>query len=48
MTCRTGSVQVVCTLRPEFLDQLLLDPDLAALPTHTYMLRPLRRRCCGR
>ncbi|MGQ0779318.1 MAG: toll/interleukin-1 receptor domain-containing protein [Pseudonocardiales bacterium] len=39
----TGPVQVVATLRPEFLDQLLADPDLAGLPTHTYTLRPLRR-----
>ncbi|MGH3931548.1 MAG: TIR domain-containing protein, partial [Pseudonocardiaceae bacterium] len=39
----TGPVRVVATLRPEFLDQLLLDPDLATLPTRTYTLRPLRR-----
>ncbi|MGH3837275.1 MAG: TIR domain-containing protein [Pseudonocardiaceae bacterium] len=39
----TGPVRVVATLRPEFLDQLLVDPDLAALPTRTYTLRPLRR-----
>ncbi|MGI9001358.1 MAG: TIR domain-containing protein [Pseudonocardia sp.] len=39
----TGPVQVVATLSPEFLDQLLLDPGLAALPTFTYTLRPLRR-----
>jgi WD40 repeat protein len=38
-----GSVRVVATLRPEFLDELLHDPDLAALPTHTHALRPLRR-----
>ncbi len=38
-----GPVQVVATLRPEFLDQLLLDPELAALPTRTYTLRPLPR-----
>ncbi|MGB6164794.1 MAG: toll/interleukin-1 receptor domain-containing protein [Pseudonocardiaceae bacterium] len=38
-----GSVQVVATLRPEFLDQLLLDADLAVLPTRHYPLRPLRR-----
>ncbi|MGH3913899.1 MAG: TIR domain-containing protein [Pseudonocardiaceae bacterium] len=39
----TGPVRVVATLRPEFLDQLLADPELAGLPTHTYTLRPLRR-----
>jgi len=39
----TGPVQLVGTLRPEFLDQLLGDSELAALPTHTYVLRPLRR-----
>ena len=39
----TGPVQLVATLRPEFLDQLLADPDLAGLPTHVYPLRPLRR-----
>ncbi len=39
----SGPVQVVATLRPEFLDQLLLDSDLAVLPTRTYTLRPLRR-----
>jgi energy-coupling factor transporter ATP-binding protein EcfA2 len=39
----TGPVRVVATLRPEFLDQLLVDPELATLPTRTYTLRPLRR-----
>ena len=39
----TGAVRVVATLRPEFLDQLLVDPELAALPTRTSTLRPLRR-----
>lgn len=39
----TGPVRVVATLRPEFLDPLLLDPALAALPTRPYPLRPLRR-----
>jgi WD40 repeat protein len=39
----TGPVQVVAALRPEFLDQLLLDSELAGLPTHIYALRPLRR-----
>jgi TIR domain/AAA ATPase domain len=38
-----GPLQVVAPLRSEFLDQLLLDSDLAMLPTHTYTLRPLRR-----
>ncbi|MGH3620867.1 MAG: hypothetical protein ACRDQ5_03635, partial [Sciscionella sp.] len=38
-----GPVQLVATLRSEFLDQLLLDLGLAALPTHIYTLRPLRR-----
>jgi energy-coupling factor transporter ATP-binding protein EcfA2 len=38
-----GSVQVVATLRPEFLDQLLLDSELAMVPTRSYTLRPLRR-----
>jgi WD40 repeat protein/energy-coupling factor transporter ATP-binding protein EcfA2 len=39
----SGPVQVVATLRPEFLDQLLVDPALTVLPTRTYTLRPLRR-----
>jgi WD40 repeat protein len=38
-----GPVQLVATLRPEFLDQLLTDPDLATLPAQIYPLRPLRR-----
>ncbi|MGH3831143.1 MAG: TIR domain-containing protein, partial [Pseudonocardiaceae bacterium] len=38
-----GPVQVVATLRPEFLDPLLVDADLAVLPTRPYPLRPLRR-----
>ena len=38
-----GSVHVVATLRPEFLDQVLLSPELAILPTRTHTLRPLRR-----
>ncbi|HEX2301615.1 MAG TPA: toll/interleukin-1 receptor domain-containing protein, partial [Pseudonocardiaceae bacterium] len=37
----SGPVRVVATLRPEFLDALLLDPGLAALPTRTHTLRPL-------
>ncbi|MGH3854166.1 MAG: ATP-binding protein [Pseudonocardiaceae bacterium] len=36
-------VQVVATLRPEFFDPLLVDADLAVLPTRPYPLRPLRR-----
>ena len=36
-------MQVVGTLRPEFLDQLLADPDLAGLPTRVHTVRPLRR-----
>jgi hypothetical protein len=39
----SGPVQVVATLRPEFVDQLLLDAELRALPTGTSLLRPLRR-----
>jgi WD40 repeat protein/energy-coupling factor transporter ATP-binding protein EcfA2 len=38
-----GPVQLVATLRPEFFNQLLVDIDLAVLPTHIYPLRPLRR-----
>ncbi|MGH3753978.1 MAG: WD40 repeat domain-containing protein [Pseudonocardiaceae bacterium] len=38
-----GPVQLVGTLRPEFLDQLLADPHLPVLPTQVYLLRPLRR-----
>jgi energy-coupling factor transporter ATP-binding protein EcfA2 len=38
-----GPLQVVATLRPEFLDQLLRDPELAVLPHHIYPLRPLHR-----
>ncbi|HKR48300.1 MAG TPA: TIR domain-containing protein, partial [Pseudonocardiaceae bacterium] len=36
-----GSVQVVVTLRSEFLDSLLADPRLAQLPIHSVTLRPL-------
>ncbi|MGH3905952.1 MAG: TIR domain-containing protein [Pseudonocardiaceae bacterium] len=39
----TGPVQVVGTLRPEFLDQLLADPYLVAVPTDMFPLRPLQR-----
>jgi WD40 repeat protein len=38
-----GPVQVVATLRPEYLDQLLVDAALRMLPAHTYTLRPLHR-----
>jgi WD40 repeat protein len=38
-----GPVQVVATLRPEFLDQLLSDPALEGVPTRLYPLRPLSR-----
>ena len=37
-----GPVQVVTTLRPEFLNQLLIDPALATLLTRTFTLQPLR------
>jgi hypothetical protein len=36
-----GPVQVVATLRPEFLDPLLASPELAVLPTRMETLRPL-------
>ncbi|MGQ0774633.1 MAG: nSTAND1 domain-containing NTPase [Pseudonocardiales bacterium] len=35
--------RVVATLRPEFVDQVLADPELAVLPTRFYPLRPLGR-----
>ncbi len=38
-----GPVQVGATLRPEFLNQLLINAELADLPTHTYTVRPLHR-----
>jgi WD40 repeat protein len=38
-----GPIQVVGTLRPEFLDQLLVSSELAGLVTHTYTVRPLLR-----
>ncbi|MGH3821895.1 MAG: TIR domain-containing protein [Pseudonocardiaceae bacterium] len=38
-----GPVQLVVTLRSEFLDHLLLEDEPAALPTRTYTLRPLGR-----
>jgi WD40 repeat protein/energy-coupling factor transporter ATP-binding protein EcfA2 len=39
----SAPVTVVGTLRPEFLDPLLSDPDLAVLPTTIFALRPLHR-----
>ena len=39
----SGPVQVVGTVRPEFLGQLLGDSQLASLPTTLYPLRPLVR-----
>lgn len=39
----TESVQFVATLRPEFLEALLADPDLGSVPTHVTALRPLSR-----
>jgi energy-coupling factor transporter ATP-binding protein EcfA2 len=38
-----GSVQVVATLRPEFLDQLLVSPELVGLPKRVHALEPMRR-----
>ena len=38
-----GPVQLVATLRSEFLDQLLSDPALGAIAMHTYTLRLLGR-----
>ena len=38
-----GPVRIVGTLRPEFLDQLLLCPELAGLPKRVHALEPLRR-----
>ncbi|WP_410671446.1 TIR domain-containing protein [Amycolatopsis sp. cmx-4-68] len=37
----TRPVQVVATLRPEFLDRLLADPALVSLPPQVFPLRPL-------
>jgi hypothetical protein len=37
----TGPLQVVATVRSEFLDTLLADPTLASLPIHSVTLRPL-------
>ena len=38
-----GPVQLVATLRSEFLDLLLADPALAGLPVTSFPLRPLAR-----
>ena len=38
-----GPLQVVATLRPEFLDQILTDHGLGTLPTQAHVLRPLPR-----
>jgi hypothetical protein len=38
-----GPVQVVATLRSEFLDSLLTDGELADLPKCTHLVQPLRR-----
>ena len=43
-----GSVQVVGTLRPEFLGQLLASAELSDLAADTFALRPLRRESCQR
>ncbi|MGH3971994.1 MAG: TIR domain-containing protein [Pseudonocardiaceae bacterium] len=37
-----GPVQMMATLRPEFLDQVLVSRELAALPTATQAMRPLQ------
>jgi WD40 repeat protein len=37
-----GPLQVVGTIRPEFVSQLLATPELADLPAPTFQLRPLR------
>ncbi len=38
-----GPVQVLATLRPEFLDAVMTDPDLSKFPPHVYPVRPFRR-----
>ena len=38
-----GQAQVVATLRPEFLEQLLSSPELAALPKRVHALAPVSR-----
>jgi hypothetical protein len=44
----SGPVQLVATLRPEFLTQLLVDTELSLLPTRTCTLRPLHREALRR
>jgi WD40 repeat protein len=44
----SGPVQMVATLRPEFLTQLLVDTELSILPTRTCTLRPLHREALRR
>jgi WD40 repeat protein len=39
----TESLQVIATLRPEFLDPLLAAPELAGLPKRIHTLEPLSR-----
>ncbi|WP_020386515.1 TIR domain-containing protein [Kribbella catacumbae] len=38
-----GPLQVVATLRPEFLDRIQVDPDLAILSASSHLIGPLRR-----
>jgi WD40 repeat protein len=42
-TAAGGPVRVVATLRPDFLDQMLVTPEFAVLPTRTYTVKPLQR-----
>jgi hypothetical protein len=39
----SNPIRLVATLRPEFLAQLLVNAELAGLPTRVFTLRPLRR-----
>lgn len=39
----SGPVRTVVTLRPEFLDRMLVDPHLSGVPAHPYPIRPLAR-----
>jgi hypothetical protein len=41
-------VQVVATLRPEFLDQFLADPHLGAIASRVHTLRPLQSEALRR
>ena len=38
-----GPVDVVATMRPEFLADWMAHPDFGAVPTRTHLVRPLRR-----